>query len=154
MKFRIEKKGVTFYIGLHRTQMVEGVNSRLPSGRHWLMWDFDDTELELVKSALITIQHAYKLPRIWIIPTGKPDCYHANCFVDYTWEEARAIIAATTFVDKKFLAIGILREFFTLRYSEIKGREFEQAIILPSKRLETVNPFELTSFATYPKKRR
>lgn len=154
MILRWENKLFSFYIGVNRIEYVDGYNSRLPEGRHFLMWDFDDTPLEDVKAALVSVQRRYILPRIWILNTGRPDCYHANCFINLSWESVRAIIGATQFVDKKYLAIGILREFFTLRYAPAGGREFSKAIIIPSPVRENVNPFCLTSFATYPKKRR
>lgn len=153
MRFRVEKKGFTFYIGMHRTRMVDGVNSRLPGGRHFLMWDFDETPLEQLKDELTIIQGKYKLPRIWLINSGLPDHYHANCFKALDWVTCRSIIADTPSVDKKFLAIGILRGFFTLRYSPVEGREWQPATILVSGTPEDVDPFELTSFATYPKRR-
>jgi len=134
--------------------MVEGVNSRLPSGKHWLMWDFDDVEFFNVKEELLEVQRKYKLPKIYILNTGVPYHYHANCFVSLEWLEARSIIAATRYVDNRFVAIGILRGFYTLRYSPVGGKEFQPAIILPSRVPEDVDPFSLTSFSTYPKKRR
>lgn len=154
MNFRIENRWFTFYIGLKRIQMVDGYNSILPDGKHFLMWDFDDTKLEAVKAALREIQKRYKLPIIWLLNTGIPDSWHANCFKALEWEECRSVVAATKYVDKKFVGIGILRGFFTLRYSPMQGREFQPAIILPSIYPEDINPLELTSFITYSKVRR
>lgn len=154
MNFRIEKAGLTFYIGCNRTQMVDGYNSLLSSGQHFLMWDFDDVDLASLGGELLAVQEYYELPRIWILSSGKPNCFHANCFKSLPWTSCRAIIASTYSVDKKFLAIGIMRGFFTLRYSPVGGKEIEPVAILPSKVEEDVNPFDFTSFATYPKKRR
>lgn len=154
MNFRIERKGFTFYIGFNRTEMVDGYNSLLPSGKHFLMWDFDNVALHIVKAMLLLTQRKHKLPRIWILSSGKENCWHANCFKSLWWSDCRAMIAENPLVDKKFLAIGILRGFFTLRYSPVGGKEIEPACILPSKVPEDVDPFELRWFSTYPKKRR
>ena len=142
------------YAGIKRVDIVQGYNSNLPDNRHFLMWDFDEVPLWEVSHELARIQRKYKLPRIWLLPTGRQDCFHANCFKSLLWHECYNIIADTFFVDKKFLSIGIMRGFFTLRYSPVGGREIEQAIILPSKVEEDVNPFELVSFVSYPKARR
>lgn len=154
MNFRWENPYFTFYIGLKRIEKVDGYNSMLPGGKHFLMWDFDEIEFCNVKEELLRIQKKYRLPRIYLLNTGRALCWHANCFKALPWEECCSIIAATRGVDKKYVAIGILRGFFTLRYSPVQGKEFEPAIILPSKVKEDVDPMELTSFITYSKKRR
>lgn len=154
MNWTWENKLFTVYAGIKRVEMVEGVNSRLPSGRHWLMWDFDNVEFCHVRGELLRIQRKYRLPKIYILNTGIPCHYHANCFVSLDWLEARSIIASTEYVDYRYIAIGILRGFFTLRYSPARGKEFQPAIILPSRVPEDVDPFALTSFVTYSKKRR
>lgn len=154
MRFRIERLGFRFYIGIDRILYVDGYNSMLSNGKHFLMWDFDDESFDDVMDALLLVQKKFRLPRIWIIPTGSPLCYHANCFKAFPWEQCRGIVASTPLVDEKFVAIGILRGFLTLRYSPLPGKAFTKATILPSKYEEDVDPFTLTSFITYPKKRR
>jgi len=152
MRFKIEFKGFSFYAGANRFQMVDGYNSNLPDGSHFLMWDFDDVELATVEGELKKVQQAFNLPTIYIMSSGKPNCWHANCFKATPWEVVRAIIGLTPSVDKKYLSIGILRGFFTLRYSPVGKREIEIAGILESRVPEDVNPLNLTSFSTYPKK--
>jgi hypothetical protein len=152
VNFRIENRLFTFYIGINRVEMVDGVNSHLPDGDHILLWDFDDVPIGLVLVCLKAIQEQHNLPNIYIIPTGRPNCYHANCFKRFSWLKTRTIIANTPFVDKKFLAIGILRGFFTLRYTPTGETEFGEAIVLPSEVESDIDPMELTSFSTYPKK--
>ena len=154
MNIRWENRLFTVYAGINRVMMVDGYNSMLPGGKHFLMWDFDDVPFESIYSELLVLQKKLRLPRIWILNTGKENCWHANCFKAMEWEQCRSIIAATPLVDKKYLAISILRGFFTLRYSPVGKRGFKPAIVLPSKVPEDVNPYELMSFITYPKKRR
>ena len=154
MNVRWENRLFTVYVGLNRVMMVDGYNSMLPSGKHFLMWDFDDVAIGDIQLTLFQIQAKHELPQIWLLNTGRENNWHANCFKALPWEECRAIIAQTKYVDKKYLAIGILRGFFTLRYSPVGKREFKPAIVLPSEVKEDVNPYELMSFITYPKKRR
>lgn len=154
MNKRIEFHNWRFYIGLEKIEYVHGYNSNLPDGSHFLMWDFDDVELKSVRSDLLFVQHLYGLPNVYILASGKPNCYHANCFTRCSWHTAKMIIAATTTVDQKYLAIGILRGFFTLRYSPIDGFEPEVIETLKSNIPEDVNPFELESFVRYSKRRR
>ena len=154
MNWRKEFHNWRFYIGLERIEYVHGYNSKLPDGNHFLMWDYDDVELKTVRSDLLHVQYIYGLPNIYILASGRPNCYHANCFTRCLWHEAKIIVAYAPSVDQKYLAIGILRGFFTLRYSPIDGFEPEVIETLKSDIPEDVNPYELKSFVTYSKRRR
>lgn len=150
MQINLRFKNIKAYLGIVRFEVVEGYNSKLPDGRHCLFWDFDDAELGLVKTVLETKQFCYKLPPIYILQTSERG-YHANCWVALPWIEARMIVAATPYVDKKFLAISIIREFFTLRFTPIAYREIDFVGYLPSDVPEDVDPLTLSSFARYKK---
>lgn len=154
MNFHWRTKWFTLYAGLNRIELVDGVNSQLPDGKHFLMWDFDDTDELSIGMSLKVMQQRYKLPKIYIMSSGRIGCYHAYCFKAFDWEDARSIVAATPYVDDKFVAIGILRGFFTLRYSSTPERYFGDAAVLLSRVPEDVDPYSLESFVTYPKKRR
>ena len=54
-----------------RIAKVIGVNSNLEDGSHILMWDFDDVDLESVKTALKVVQTRYFLSDIIICETKK-----------------------------------------------------------------------------------
>lgn len=150
MQINLRFKNIKAYLGIVRFEVVEGYNSKLPDGGHCLFWDFDDVSLGAVKTGLEIIQHDFKLPTIYILQTSE-NGYHANCWKYHRWIEARTIVAATPYVDKKFLAISIIREFFTLRFTPIAYREIDFVGYLPSDVPEDVDPLTLSSFARYKK---
>jgi len=153
MQVNLRFKNIKAYLGIVRFEVVEGYNSKLPNGDHCLFWDFDDVDLGLVKTMLEIVQHDFKLPSIYVLQTSERG-FHANCWKAFDWITARKIVAATPFVDKKFLAISIIREFFTLRFSPLPRSAIEPIAYLPSKYPEDVDPLSLTSFARYKKTRK
>lgn len=153
MQVNLRFKNIKAYLGIVRFEIVEGYNSKLPDGKHCLFWDFDDTLLGAVKTALEIVQHDFKLPNIYVLQTSERG-FHANCWMAFPWIEARKIVASTLFVDKKFLAISIMREFFTLRFSPAEWGEIKWTSCLGSSVPETVDPLTLTSFARYKKTRK
>ncbi len=153
MKLRIDFKGYRFYIALTHSGKVRGVNSKLPDGNHFLMWDFDDIAEEDVCISLFEVQLRYDLSKIYLLNTGLPRYWHAYCFTRVSWGDCLKILAETQCLDKVYFKIGCIRGYFTLRYTAKKAREFEPARILPSRYDEDVDPYELSSFVTYWTKR-
>jgi len=149
MNWRVDFKGWRFYIAITHSVRVKGVNSKLPDGRHFLMWDFDNKEEYDVISSLATVQKRFKLPKIYLVNTGLPGYWHAYCFVAVSYPDCLRILASTLLLDSVYFKIGCIRSYFTLRYSKKKGRDFMPAIILSSKVKETVNPYEVASFVKY-----
>jgi len=96
----------------------------------------------------------FDLPDISIVGTGikegKPG-YHAYCWRACTFLEARTIIAATPDVDRHFVAAGIGRGYFTLRFSDIPERQFSNAGILPGKVEADLNYKDIGCFVEYSK---
>ena len=154
MNYTFRIKDRVFYIGTRLTCKVKGVNSDLGDNQHFLMWDYDDTEKDKMMSELATIQKRYQLPPVYVMRSNPERGYHAYCFKSVTWSECKQILTASDGIDKKYLAIGILRGFFTLRYSPCGDEEITLEDSLPSIYPEDVNPLEFTSFSTYTKKRR
>lgn len=117
------------------------------------MWDFDDVKEEDVKDSLVDIQKHFRLPRIWLINTGIETYWHAYCFKALAWPDMLKILASTQYLDKVFFKIGVIRGYFTLRYTDKSRRDFKPAVILKSRYKEDVNPFELTNMVKYWTKR-
>lgn len=140
------------YVGLRRVEPVIGVNSRIDDLTHFLMWDFDGIPLAAVLDTLEAVQKKYRLPEIVVLSTEKKrGGYHAYCFKACSFIEARTIVADTVFVDRHFLAIGIGRGYFTLRFTEFKGRGFTQGQVLPSKYEADLAYSDVNSFVHYTK---
>ncbi|MBA7618509.1 hypothetical protein ES703_25836 [subsurface metagenome] len=153
MHLRLKCKGVQFYAAVTYSKKVKGVNSILPNGRHFLLFDFDDVEEHNVKASLRAIQARYKLSSIYLINTGLTDYWHAYCFTSHSWPETLRILADTPALDKVYFKIGVLRGYFTLRYSPKQGRVFSEAQRLSSEVRADVDPYELDSFINYWTKR-
>ena len=66
MRIRLNLAGVRFFASLSRYTKVTGVNSKLPGGKHFLMWDFDNVERWKVQAILETVQAEWKLPNIYL----------------------------------------------------------------------------------------
>jgi len=128
---------------------VVGVNSKLPNGRHILMWDFDGKQLGQVITWLEDIQHLYQLPRIYVLNTGKKNHYIAYCFKKVPWRKAVEIIATTIGVCWHFFKYGVYREKFTLRVSPKCGRRPKLAWLLNSNVPEDAYITDLKSWVKY-----
>lgn len=152
MEIKSVKLGWRFYLafGLRRITEVTGVNSQVDPETHFLMWDFDDTPLDVVIESLVFVQKTFNLPPISIVQT-KENGYHAYCFRDSTWIETRGIISFTPNVDKHYLAVGIGRGYFTLRFTDVKGREFKHIQTLQSEVPSDLNYRDINSFVRYTK---
>lgn len=144
---------IRVYFGVQRMTAVTGVNSLLEDGSHFLMWDFDDVEYELVAAALRQVQRAEDLSNIYILSSGKPDCWHAYCFQRYVWREALVIVWTTPLVCNTFVKMGFMRGHFTLRFREKKGRPVTFVEILRSPFAEDVDASKVDNFTRYLTKR-
>ena len=149
MRLRIKRAGWHLYLEIYRSVRFEGVNSLLANGDHFIMWDFDEQDVTEVASALRQVQKEFKLPTIYLVNTGKPKSWHGYCFKRVKYPLLLHILAATKGMDRMWFNIGVLRGFFTLRYTPRSGREFKPAYVLPGKVIEDVNPYELTNFSRY-----
>ncbi|GAJ03054.1 unnamed protein product, partial [marine sediment metagenome] len=106
-----------------------------------------------VKTALVDVQREFRLARIYLLNTGLEGYWHAYCFQAHSWADTLRILASTPGIDRVFFKIGAIREYFTLRFTPKKRRDFKPAVILPSKIPEDVDPYKLNSFVTYWTKR-
>ena len=133
-----------------RVNEVSGVCSNIDPERrnHFLMWDFDGIDYDLVELALFEVQLKYNLPQIDIIKTTRG--YHAYCFKSCNWRECRTIISDTDFVDHLYLAIAITRGYFTLRYTLVPGEpEFQPIGFIRSNVKSDLSYKEATHFVDY-----
>jgi len=154
MEIKLIKKGWRFYFRLvcqlRKVEHVTGVNSQIEPGTHFLMWDFDDTPLPVVVESLKFVQKSFDLPEINILKT-KENGYHAYCFRKSSFVEARGIIAFTPNIDRHYLAAGAGRGYFTLRFTDVKGRQFEPVGSLPSMVKSDLDYSDVNCFVEYTK---
>ena len=151
--FRCNVKGWRFYIGLSYSAKATGVNSKLEDGRHFLMWDFDNVALPVLRRSLIEIQRRFLLSSIYVLSTGLEGHYHAYCFDSLTFSNALQVIAATKESDRVYLGIAAMRGYFTLRFSDKKGRVYTHVDTLESPKDADISPYEVKSFCRYWTKR-
>jgi len=152
VEYRWQGLGHRLHFSFEKVEKVTGVNSRLDDKTHFLMWDFDNIPLPMVLASLKDVQEMFQLPPISILSTGKPDGYHAYCFQGCNFRFARTIIAATANVDLKYLALGLMRGYFTLRFTDVEGRQFEPVGELPSKVSSTCKFNDINCFVNYTKR--
>ena len=147
---------LTAHIGKHqftasysKMQDMIGINSKLESGNHILLWDFDDIELDDLIVALREIQELYALPTIYILKTNRFKGYHAYCLQEVTFTNALAILATTYGIDESYLRLGACRGFFTLRISPKNGLEPYLVERLVSQVPEDAKLDQIASFVAY-----
>ena len=148
MKLQKRIGSLRFYVAVERVQEIHGICSNLPSGRHVLMWDFDDVSREEVERALKEARWQFDLPAVRVVQTAERG-FHAYCFRDFDFPTAVSIVAGTRHVDWNFIKMSVLRGFFTLRFSEKKGRKFLDHWCIGDPALETVKPEDLPCIAVY-----
>lgn len=139
-----------FFAGAQRLQWVDGVSSFVDGGEeHILMWDFDEIPLTRVLNALVTVQHRYDLPRVYLLQSS-PGNWIAYCFKRLPFRKALVIVADTEYVDWRFVQHSLVRGYFTLRISQKRGRP-EPALhtVLPSGVEEDSAPDSLRGFVKY-----
>lgn len=136
-------------VSLHRRQPVLGVNSILPDGNHFLMWDFDSVRLADVVSELLSIQIDYGLPTMYILESSKVGNYHAYCLERCSWADVISIIAHTDYIDRQYFKLGIMRGYMTLRFTDKHDSVIKAVMPLTSDVQETVNWSEMENFERY-----
>ena len=132
-----------------KTEVIEGVYSSLDNDNHFLMWDFDDIELDSVIESLASIQSLFILPKINILETEKGKGYHAYCLYKASFKNVCAILALTHGIDMRYYTAGVMRHKWTLRIGEKSGRYIKAIHIINSDIKETVAIEDIKNFCTY-----
>ena len=123
----------------------EGACSKIfgQNDQHIALWDFDDSDLTTIKSSLRLIQLWYKLPKIYIVSSSH-ERYHAYSFTARSLREVINIISATPEIDTKYLRLGMVRGYYTLRISPRKNDSIKLVEILPSYMPDEVSPLDIS----------
>ncbi len=120
--FTLSKGPLRLRVSLTWSERVHGITSKLPNGRHILMWDFDNSTLEQVFDTLAGEQRFWSLARIHVFSGGRPGSYHAYCLEEFDFIDAVGLIYDTEGVDRGWVKLAFIREYFTLRTSTKDGR--------------------------------
>lgn len=154
MHHSIKLGNYKLFISLNHSTRVRGVNSILPDGRHFLLWDFDEQSLNTITQGLTLIQEKYELSTIYIVNSGTVRRYHAYCFTAQSWPDTLHILADTPLICQTYFKIGILRGYFTLRITPKGNERFIQVGTIYGRYPATCNPAEFNSFVDYDTKGR
>uniref|UniRef100_A0A6M3JY37 Uncharacterized protein n=1 Tax=viral metagenome TaxID=1070528 RepID=A0A6M3JY37_9ZZZZ len=146
---RFDIGSIRFMFSVASVIKVVGVNSYVGDDQHILMWDFDDVKLSKMKYALRIVQNRYFLSDIHILNTGRKDSYHAYCFTTVNWRRAVEILAATQYVDMKYLKWCLFRGRLTLRTGEKAGRLSHKIATLEGLALPDATVDDLKSWVIY-----
>lgn len=113
-------------ISIRKLESRKGVCSKnLETDKHILLWDFDDDNLGLIASELHEIQRIYKLPKIYIFQSSAGH-YHAYSFCSRLFREIVHILSATKTIDIEYLRLGMIRGYYTLRFTPKKGEKIHR----------------------------
>ncbi len=112
--------------------------------KHCLLWDFDyvESEFDLIVT-LLRLQTKFHLPNIYVIESS-PNKLHAYCFKGCSFREVIHILSDTPQIDMKYLRLGMVRGYYTLRVTPRKGDSFRLITTLASFIKETITPMDLT----------
>lgn len=134
---------------LHRRQPVLGVNSILENGKHFLMWDFDNVPLQDVLNELHSKQEMYGLPAIYVVCSSVKGNYHAYCLAKRPWAQVVAILVQTEYLDQQYFKLGIMRGYFTLRWTDKRGSYISAVCTLESQFPNEATWAEMQNFERY-----
>lgn len=101
------------------------------SDRHMLLFDFDNANLASIAKSLEKLQATYKLPNIYIVQSS-PLNYHGYCFSNRSFRETIMLLSSVPEIDEKYLRLGIVRGYYTLRISQRAGEIFKTVLTLES----------------------
>lgn len=135
---------IGFYISIKSTEFRNGVCSRkYNSDKHMLLWDFDESDFSNIINELHRLQAKYKLPTIYILRSSE-NHYHAYSFTERDLQEVIHILSDTNGIDITYLRLGMARGYYTLRYSEKKGKKISLIAVLQSNYPDEMNKTDVT----------
>lgn len=108
----------TFY----KLEGTEGLDSILPNGKHILMWDFDNCNLDTVKASLKSVQDKYNLPDIHIYADNKPNSFRASSPQQVEFNQLLHILLDTSNIDRHYIEWTLKKGYATMRIGKKKGR--------------------------------
>lgn len=119
-------------------------------GKHMILWDFDDANIDDIINGLVGVQWAFLLPTIYIIESSE-NHYHAYCFAKRELKEIIGILSTTPNICEDYLRLGMVRGYYTLRISRRKNENFELVKVLSSEYPREMLPNEVTlsNYITY-----
>lgn len=122
MQKTIRLGSLRLWVSLRKVEDIKGMCSNTQSGKHILMWDFDNTDFGKVSARLRMIQERYQLPKITVLETLAGVNYVAYCFEEFEWKDALGIVLETKGVCWNYFRLSVIRGYFTIRYSPKGGR--------------------------------
>lgn len=149
MNWKLSWKGYRVGVYWRKEHRTLGVNSLLPDGKHFLMWDFDNVRFDTVLNELLETQRKYALPPIHILQSSAGDNFHAYCFRAFPWHVTLSILAFSDSLDHAYFSIGVIRRHFTLRFRDKHSAPIVLRCVLPSEETEDVRPAQLENFSEY-----
>lgn len=111
--------------------------------KHMLLWDFDNTDLENILQDLRYLIARYALPNVYVLQTSKSG-YHAYCFSARPFKEVIHILSDTNSIDMHYLRLGMVRGYYTLRFSARQDGSPKLIKILESVYPAEMSPLDMT----------
>lgn len=140
---------VKFSLVVGTITQVQGINSTLKEDGHIVMWEFDETDLFLVRVWLRESQWRHHLPPIYVSQSHPGGGYHAYCMVRLPWLKTVEIVAGTEGVDSGYVSMCAMRGHWTLRLTDKGQGAPEWVETLDSPYAEAVSPRNLESWVNY-----
>lgn len=124
----------------------EGICSQKSDGEdsHMLLWDFDNEKLSDIVKELRRVMLKFELPKVYILQSS-PSGYHAYCFAKRTFRDIIIILANTSLIDMHYLRLGMVRGYYTLRYSARGDGQPQLVKVLQSAYSDELSPLDVTT---------
>lgn len=131
-------------IYLSQVEKRNGVCSKIfNEDSHILLWDFDHIRIDRLIRSLTYIQSKYELSTIYILKTSISG-YHAYCFTKKSLREAIHILSDTAGIDDAYLRLGMVRGYYTLRFSSRRDGKPKLIKALQSDIPANASPLDVT----------
>jgi hypothetical protein len=157
LNFRLKIGSLTFFSMIAKTQILEGVDSRVIDSQkdeNYVFWDLENCTLHKAEETLKTVQNKYGLSHIYIV-SDLENSYRAWCFSKVTFKTFLAIlIDSLDIIDYNFFYYTVKRRKATLRTDRKKDRPSQKVVsVLQSFAVEFPKMMERVVYDTGLEKR-
>jgi hypothetical protein len=137
---RIKINNLTFFVMLAQTQTLEGVSSLQKDGKHIVMWDLENCDLQQAETTLKKVQTKYRLSNIYLV-SDTAKSYRAWCYSRVSFDVFLKILYdSLSILDFNFFFYTIKRKKATLRTGSKKGRSPQKIVSVLESYYLPINP--------------
>lgn len=145
VKMKIDLLNYRFSFSLNKTEIRQGACSQKydSEDEHCLLVDCDNITFKQFSYRMRKIQTKYILPDVFILQSSE-NSFHAYCFCSRTFREIIHILTDIPAIDMMYVKLGIIRGYYTLRFSDRNNDKMQLVKILKSPYPDEMQPCDIT----------